>query len=178
MNRQSEELRTQFYILVLNKFLVELSLHFDDKNIVIMKGIAACSPPSSSFLSYEDLKPFVENYNTATDTLQVEVTLLNNTVTKKSKIKSMVAFRNYLYSSQPAYKSIFQLTQIALTIAVTSAECERSFSTLKLIKTRLRTKMTEERLADLAILAIEREIVKTLNFDDILDQFAASDRNR
>ena len=38
--------------------------------------------------------------------------------------------------------------------------------------------MVEERLADLAILAIENETVVSLDFDHILDQFSASDKNR
>ncbi len=73
---------------------------------------------------------------------------------------------------------MFKLTQIALTIAVTSADCERFLSTLKRVKTRLRTRMVEERLADLALLAIEKETVSTLDFDEIIDTFAASDKAR
>lgn len=174
----SDEFKTQLFFPVLDKFLVELQNRFDGKNLAIMNGIAACSPSSRKFLAYDDLKLFAENYNIATDSLEVEVVLLSRIVPGQSDIDSLVSFRNYLYSSQPAYESVFKLTQIALTIAVTSAECERSFSTLKRIKTRLRTRMAEERLADLAILAIEKETVKDLDFDNIIDQFAASTDRR
>ncbi len=174
----SECLKIQFYLPVLDKFIIELNHRFDNKNLLIMKGIAACSPSSSTFLSYEDLKPFAERYDLVTQSLQVELSLVSTAIANKPDIKSLVAFRNYLYSSQSAYKSIFQMAQIALTIAVTSAECERSFSSLKRIKTRLRTRMVEERLSDLAILAIEKEIAETLNYEEIIDQFAASDKNR
>ena len=167
----SEELKTQLYFPVLDKFLYQLELRFDSKNVVVMNGIAACSPSSRMFLSYPNLKLFAEYYNISTDNLQVEVALL-------SDINTTVSFRNYLYSSQPAYESVFKLLQITLTIAVTSAECERSFSTLKRVKTRLRTRMLEERLADLAILSIEKEIMTSLDLDNIVDQFAASDNNR
>ena len=143
-----------------------------------MKGIAACSPSSSTFLSCKDLEQFAEEYTIETETIQVEASLLSNVTANKPDINSMADFRNYLYSSQPAYKSILKLVHIALTIAVTSAECERSFSSLKRIKTRLRTRMTEERLSDLAILAIEKETAETVDFDSVLDQFAASDKNR
>ena len=43
------------------------------KNVVVMNGIAACSPSSCMFLSYPDLKLFTENYNISTNNLQVEV---------------------------------------------------------------------------------------------------------
>ena len=174
----SEELKTQLYFPVLDKFLTQLELHFDSKNVVVMNGIAACSPSSRMFLSYPDLKLFPENYNISTNNLQVEVALLSKVIGNKPNINTTVSFRNYLYSSQPAYDSVFKLSQIALTIAVTCAECERSFSTLKRVKTRLRTRMLEERLADLAILSIEKEIVAFLDLDNIVDQFAASDNNR
>lgn len=38
--------------------------------------------------------------------------------------------------------------------------------------------MTEDRLSDLAVLAIEREITKHLDLDEIVDKFAATDKNR
>ena len=49
--------------------------------------------------------------------------------------------------------------QIAMTIFATSAQCERSFSTFKCIKTYLRSSMSEQRLTDLAVLSIERDIL-------------------
>ena len=174
----SEELKTTLFFPVLDKFLIELENRFDDKNMIIMNGIAACCPASNRFLRYEDLKRFADSYNISTDGLEVEVSLLRKVVPDRSDISSLASFRNYLYSSRPAYESIFKLTQIALTIAVTSAECERSFSSLKRIKTRLRTTMVEERLADLSILSIEKEIARRLNLDNIVDQFAASNNQR
>lgn len=58
------------------------------------------------------------------------------------------------------------------TIPVTVATAERSFSKLKLIKTYLRSSISQERLDGLAILAIENEGAKQLNIDDLLDKFA------
>uniref|UniRef100_A0A1X7UFJ8 HAT C-terminal dimerisation domain-containing protein n=1 Tax=Amphimedon queenslandica TaxID=400682 RepID=A0A1X7UFJ8_AMPQE len=45
-----------------------------------------------------------------------------------------------------------------MTVAVSTAQCERSFSTLKLIKNHLRSTMGDERLANMAVLSIEREL--------------------
>ena len=59
----SEELKTQLYFPVLDKFLYQLELRFDSKNVVVMNGIAACSPSSRMFLSYPNLKLFAEYYN-------------------------------------------------------------------------------------------------------------------
>ena len=56
------------------------------------------------------------------------------------------------------------------TIPVTVASAERSFSKLKLIKTYLRSSISQERLDGLALLAIENEGAKQLNIDDLLDK--------
>ncbi|KAK3932531.1 Zinc finger MYM-type protein 1 [Frankliniella fusca] len=59
-------------------------------------------------------------------------------------------------------KKIFPALYIALRIAVTlpvsSASTERSFSKLKIIKNRLRSTMAQERLEDLMIIACENDI--------------------
>lgn len=59
--------------------------------------------------------------------------------------------------------------QIMLTIPVTVASAELSFSKLKLIKTYLCSTMAQERLNALAVLSIE---ARKLNFKDILTSFA------
>ena len=90
-------------------------------------------------------------------------------------ITSLADLGSYLLMRLPAHPTICELVRIALTIAVTSAESERSFSTMKRIK---RTRMTEDRLADLSILSIEKEIAQELKNDSIIDEFAATDKNR
>lgn len=62
--------------------------------------------------------------------------------------------------------------RILLTLPVSVATGERSFSKLKLIKNFLRSTMLQGRLSNLAIISIEQEIAKTLNYDDIIDSFA------
>ena len=61
-----------------------------------------------------------------------------------------------------------------LTIPVTVASGERSFSKLNLIKTYLRSSMGQERLNNLAILSIEHEVARDLNYTDVIDSFAAA----
>ena len=63
--------------------------------------------------------------------------------------------------------------RILLTVPVTVASGERSFSRLKLIKTFLRLTMSQDRLVGLAILSIENDVVQTLDFADLLSQFAS-----
>lgn len=57
-----------------------------------------------------------------------------------------------------------------LTLPVSVASAERSFSTLKRLKTYLRNRMGNERLTGLALLNIHREI--DVDIDNIINRFA------
>ncbi|KAL8524097.1 hypothetical protein ACS0TY_013892 [Phlomoides rotata] len=62
--------------------------------------------------------------------------------------------------------------KILLTIQVTVASAERSFSKLKLIKTFLQSTMSKDRLNGLAMLSIEKELTEQIDFTDVINVFA------
>ena len=59
-----------------------------------------------------------------------------------------------------------------MTLPVTVASAERSFSKLKLIKTYLKSSIAQDRLDALAIISIEIEQSRNLNIDELIDQIA------
>ncbi|OCT81265.1 hypothetical protein XELAEV_18028083mg [Xenopus laevis] len=77
------------------------------------------------------------------------------------------------YSLADCYPNIVTALRIFLTLPVTVASCERSYSKLKLIKNYSRSSMGQERLSNLSILSIEHEIAKKIDFDNVIDHFAA-----
>ena len=79
----------------------------------------------------------------------------------------------YTNSLNDAYPNIAIALRIFLTIPVTVASCERSFSKLKIIKNYLRSTMGQERLSNLSIISIEQNIAHQLNYDSIIDEFAS-----
>ncbi len=70
------------------------------------------------------------------------------------------------------FHNVVTALRIFLTLPVSVASNERSFSKLKIIKNYLRSTMGQERLSNLSILSIEHEIVKALSFDSIINDFA------
>ena len=71
---------------------------------------------------------------------------------------------------------IFENTCVALrifcTLPVTVASAERSFSKLNIIKNFIQSTMTQDRLNDIAVLSIESEVTRKIDFTDIIDMFA------
>ena len=56
---------------------------------------------------------------------------------------------------------------------VTNCSGERSFSVLKRVKNYLRSTILETRPCNLSLLCIESELVKKLNFEEIIHKFAS-----
>ena len=75
-----------------------------------------------------------------------------------------------------AFPDLLACYQIALTLPVSSASAERSFSAMRRIQTHLRSSMADERLSSLAIIAVEREVSEAFmeNPDKVIDEFAIS----
>jgi len=69
------------------------------------------------------------------------------------------------------FPNIYKLFQVALTIPIGSATCERSFSCMRRIKNWLRTSMEQDRFSNLAILNIERDMSNNINNNDILEKY-------
>ena len=59
-----------------------------------------------------------------------------------------------------------------LTLPVTVASGERSFSTLKRLKTYMRSTMAQDRLSALATISIEHEVQQSLDMDEVISRFA------
>lgn len=83
---------------------------------------------------------------------------------------------HYLYVNdlQDVYGNLAIALRILLTVPVTVATAERSFSKLKLIKTFNRASMTDERLTHLAMISIESAMARKLDMTDVINTFATS----
>ena len=74
------------------------------------------------------------------------------------------------------YPGIYVAVKTLLTYPVSACAAERSFSSMKRLKTPLRNTMTDHRLSSLAILHIHKE--KEINVESVLDQFAQHKERR
>ena len=68
--------------------------------------------------------------------------------------------------------------RVLLTIHVIVASAERSFSKLKLLKSYLRSTMTQERLNDLAMIALEGDLLEKIDYECIIEEFISKNTQR
>lgn len=102
----------------------------------------------------------------------VSMTTIKEELAKLNSIKEFLEFlikQPLLTSSVPEVATALILF---LTLPVTSANAERSFSKLKLIKNYLRSTQEQERLSDLAILAIEAKEAEKMDIKELIKTFS------
>lgn len=76
------------------------------------------------------------------------------------------------------FPNMWVALRIAVTLPVTVASAERSFSRLKLIKTYLRSTMSQDRLNGLALMSINQEVSNQVSYDDTINEFATRKARR
>ena len=121
--------KVSLYYPILDCFLAELKQRFTDKNREIMKAIHACQPSSSKFLDMTELQPIVDTYSLNHDYL-ISETMIAKRVLKDKQLEDISDVVIELVPLKEAFPCLLELLQISMTISVSTAKCERSFSTL------------------------------------------------
>lgn len=78
-----------------------------------------------------------------------------------------ILFRYNMLSG--AYTSLGQAYKYLLSLSVTQVSCERSFSTLKFIKNRLRSSISQENLEAFMLMSVEKDILNEIDSNEIID---------
>jgi hAT family C-terminal dimerisation region len=170
-----EKFRQIIYYSALDCILVELKARFSEESMQLSRSISALNPESLSFLNLDVLKPLATHLNHDHQTLGNELAVLVPMMRKRSKSKTINDVLHELHPMENAFPTVVSLVKGGMTIPVSSTTCERTFSKMKVIKTYLRNSMTDERLSDLAVLAVERDI--HIDFEDVVNVFARNHKN-
>ena len=103
------------------------------------------------------------------DELFSELKIVRKCLPKETK--RAIEVLDYLKMMDFCFPNVWIAYRILLTIPVTVASAERSFSKLKLIKLYLRSTMSQERLNGLAILSIEKHMLEQIDFNSLIIDF-------
>ena len=170
----TDSFRTAIFYPLIDRALSELNRRFSAENKEIMKGISALTPKSSLFLQWEVLQPFANMYKCNLGDLELEVLNMKRMLTRRpteEKPKGRLEFSSLTERLRDAFFELNRLLTIACVIPVSTASCERSFSTLRVVKNYLRNRMTDARLNSLMLLGIQSKRANSLNLDTVIDNF-------
>ncbi|CAF1420640.1 unnamed protein product [Rotaria sordida] len=166
--------RENIYFPLIDAILVGMRDRFSPSNLAVLSSVSSMSPQSKSFLNYDQLLPLASHINCDQNHLFNELQVLQPMLQNK-KLSNVNELYHEMIPLQEAFSNMMLMIKAALTIPVSSCTCERAFSKMKLIKTHIRTTMTDERLSDLCILSIERDF--NIDFEQVIDQFAVNHNN-
>ncbi|XP_057760503.1 uncharacterized protein LOC130980872 [Arachis stenosperma] len=76
------------------------------------------------------------------------------------------------------YHMVDRLIRLVLTLPMSTATTERAFSAMKIVKTRLQSKMADEFLADNLVIYIEKELAAIFDTNSIIDDFENRKKRR
>ncbi|CAF1376600.1 unnamed protein product [Didymodactylos carnosus] len=147
---------------------------FSASNIAVLSSVSSISPQNKNVLHYDLLLPLAIHINCDKNHLFNEIQVLRPMLVNK-ELSNVSELYHEIKPLREVFPYMMLMVKAALTISVLSVTCERVFSKMKLIKTRLRNTMAEERLNDLCILSIERDF--QVNFQQVIDQFSAHHKN-
>lgn len=195
----TETFRTTFFLVVMDKAIASFNQRFQQMNdfhekfgflFEIVKHRVTDAETNDSALRTQCLnlqtllssQTECETASSDIDGLALfdELKTLYNISIIPEDIDSLVELLRFLHVNclHEVFPNVSVALRVVLTIPVTVASGERSFSKLKLIKTFLRSSMKEDRMNSLALLSIENALASELDYSSLITKFAAMKARR
>jgi hypothetical protein len=117
---------------------------------------------------YEELLDFVAYRKSSISSEQKEKEK------EESATSSSPSMLDAFATAPKRFVNIRNLLRIATTLPLTSCSAERCFSAMKILKSRLRSTMNDDRLNGLALMYIHKD--KEISIEDVINNFALGNR--
>ncbi|XP_078430681.1 uncharacterized protein LOC144702497 [Wolffia australiana] len=182
--------RLEVFIPILDQLRSELDCRFSEIVGELM-DLASCMQPNDNFHHFDCqkilrlAKVYSEDFSDI-DRLGLESELRSFKSTLIShrdfgiKLKSIADLLPIVIKSGLSvnFPLCTRLIRLILTLPVSTATTERSFSALNIVKTRLRTSMGDSWLVDLLTMYIEKGIARNIPIDSVVSGFNAMKSRR
>ena len=175
-----DSLRTALFYEIIDLMTSALNSRFGSDVIPLLLSTDCLINPTTSPAKMEKVKTLCTFYVADLDeeTLELEYRLFTHAVAADSvpeHVNTNCIHSIYCYLTSSGLDKLYPMISIAyqliLTLPVTSCSCERSFSALKFVKNALRSTMSQSRLSDLMILAVEAEKTKNMDLKSVVELF-------
>lgn len=177
----------KLYMSILDNLMQQISQHFS--NLESMRYLELINPGKFDEMRQvfpeEAFQNLLKDYGNFFDSgrLRSELQVLYSNCDlqgNRGKLCDLLQFFKDMELDN-AMPQLYKLLSLVATIGATSAGVERSFSCLKRVKSYSRNTMGQTRLSNLALLAIERKLVKSLEktpgwYDRVTEHFLEKER--
>ncbi|CAF0940276.1 unnamed protein product [Adineta steineri] len=171
-----DEYRVNSFYAVLDIIVTSIKERFDENYLHI---IVLCEKLflHKVFLVEDELKEIARFYNINYDDLRTEQRLYKIAFDEKQQWNLTAATKLFMqHNFHLSLPAMNQLLKILWTIPTNVCGCERSFSSLRRIKTYIRSTTGQERLSSLALINIEKDY--QIDIDTIVTDFISKKDER
>ena len=165
----------QEYFKTFDRLLAEFDRRFTD-NLPVLGTLEALDPSSTKFMDTELLKRFSSLYGE----LDINSILLESQagiarrflLNEEKKPENFLDIVDHLQALSVANSEVSKVLRIAAPLPETTASNARLFSSLDIVKNYLRCTKGDDRLSHLLLIFAEKDLVKNLDYNQLVDDFA------
>lgn len=172
--------KVNFFYCVLDQALISVQERFSllENHIVPFKFLYNLSEPQEKnnlIMSCKNLQEKLHannDFDVEADDLCEEIMQCHPSLNKLES--DVFKILNYIFVNNltAVYPNLTVALRILLTLPISVATAERSFSKLKIIKNYLRSTMSQTRLSNLSIISIEAETLDEVDIHEMIKKFA------
>ncbi|GBM62982.1 repressor of the inhibitor of the protein kinase [Araneus ventricosus] len=175
---EEEYYRRAVYVPYLDDFWNSLKERFEShkETVTSLQHILPEFCTKTDFYSLEAAFDFYEEYLSHKEVMQSEfMSWKEKWSQEKSENLPKTAISSLEKCDKTFFPNIYILLKLLAVVPISVATVERSFSSLRILKTYLRNTTSESRVNGLALLSIHRDI--KIRDEEVLDKFASVPRN-
>lgn len=163
--------RINSFYAVLNVIITSIKERFNENSLSI---VLLCE---KLFLNDLEAQQIAQLYNMNYDELRSKQRFYKVALGQKKQINLTLITKFFVENNfHQSLNTMNKLLKIVWTIPANSCECERSFSSLRRLKTYIRSTTGQERLCSLALINIERSF--DIDLDLIATEFVSKNKER
>lgn len=172
---KKEEVRLFTYYSVLDVLVQSLNERFSQETKSVISAVAKIITLNLGQYKYDndDLMTLSKHFGIDADELKSELSLLKTIKRENFPPKKVQDWLLWLSDEHRSakYNNFKLIIKKFVSIPVTSCSCERGFSKLSSLKTKLRNTMKQERLENLLLPYMEQTLCSNINTKEVIDVF-------